>query len=255
MLAWLELLTEPVALIAWALLILAWLSWRAPAPAPARRIATGLVAFTFAVATPLGANLLVGTLEGAVTPVARACLEPGPRSVIVVLAGGMSGRPARSDDVARLHVASLRRVIEGLRLARSRTDTFLVLAGGGGDAVREADLMGSLAAELGFPPARLLLERESRTTAEGAANVARLLAQRGGEAPAVHLVTSAMHMPRAAASFRRQGVEVCPVPVDQRRVSPALHELLIPQLTALDKSTTACHELVGYAVYWATGRL
>jgi uncharacterized SAM-binding protein YcdF (DUF218 family) len=255
MLAWLELLTEPVALIAWALLILAWISWRTPVPAVARRVATALAAFYFAVATPLGANLVGGALEGAVMPVARACLEPGPGSVIVVLAGGMSGSPVRSDDVARLQVASLRRVIEGLRLARSTADTLLILAGGSGDAVREADLMASLATELGFPPARLLLERESKTTAEGAGNVARLLAQRSGKAPAVHLVTSAMHMPRAAASFRRQGVEVCPVPVDHRRVRPALHELLIPQLTALDKSTAAYHEIIGYVGYWATGRL
>ena len=71
----------------------------------------------------------------------------------------------------------------------------------------------------------------------------------------MHLVTSAMHMPRAAASFRRHGVDVCPVPVDRRRLRPAAHEALIPQVTALDKSTAAYHEIIGYVAYWATGRL
>jgi uncharacterized SAM-binding protein YcdF (DUF218 family) len=255
MLAWLELLTGPVALIAWGLLFLVWRSWRAAGPAGGRRVATALAVFYFGVTTPLGANLVVGALEAAAPPAARACLEPAPGSAIVVLAGGMSGEAASSDAVASLQVTSVRRVLEGQRLARATADARLILAGGSGEAVREADLMGSLATALGFPPERLLLERESRTTAEGAAHVARLLARQGGEVPAVHLVTSAMHMRRAAASFRRQGVEVCPVPVDRRWVRPAVHEALIPQITALDKSTAAYHEIAGYVVYWVTGRL
>lgn len=255
MLAWLELVSHPVALVAWGLLALAGLSRRAGVPRSARRFVAGLAALYFALATPLGANLVVGALEHPSRPVARACLEPPPGGTVVVLAGGMSEDVPSKDDFASLHAASLRRVMEAVRLARSGRDARLVLAGGGGHAVREADVMASLATALGVDPASLLLERQSRTTAEGAANVARLLAERGGSPPTVHLVTSAMHMPRAAASFRRQGIDVCPVPVDRRFVRPAAHEALIPQITALEKSSAAWHEIVGYAVYWATGRL
>lgn len=254
MLDWADLLCQPVALIGWLLLALVWLAWRAPVPVAIRRAATALAVLFFAAATPLGANLAARALEGGGPPAAGACAEPAPRCAIVVLAGGMSGTPASSDEVASLQLASVRRVIEGVRLAATAPEATLILAGGGGGTVREADLMARLATALGLPPARLLLERESRTTAEGARNVARLLAERGVPGP-VRLVTSAMHLPRAAASFRRQGIEVCPVPVDRRAVRPDASEALIPQITALEKSTAAWHEAVGYVVYWATGRL
>jgi uncharacterized SAM-binding protein YcdF (DUF218 family) len=255
MLDGLEVISQPVALVAWALLVLVWGSWRAPGAVVQRRVVTALAAFYFAIATPLGANVVVGALERVATPAARGCGEAPPAGVIVVLAGGMSGEPRSADDFGRLHLTSLRRVIEGVRLARAAPDALLVLSGGTGGAVREADLMASLATELGVPRARLLVERESKTTAEGAANVARLLAARPGEATPVHLVTSAMHMPRAAASFRRERVEICPVPVDRRFIRPTAGEALIPQMTALDKSTAAWHELIGYVVYRAAGRL
>jgi uncharacterized SAM-binding protein YcdF (DUF218 family) len=68
-------------------------------------------------------------------------------------------------------------------------------------------------------------------------------------------VTSAMHMRRAAAVFRKQGVSVCPVPVDEKWIQPRLVDALVPQISALQKSTDALHEMVGYIWYLATGRL
>lgn len=252
--AWVELVSQPVALVAWGLLAFAWRAARTPAPGPGRRAALALAVFYFAVATPLGANLLVGALEGAASRAPAGCAAQPP-GVIVVLAGGVSGRPASSADVGSLQLATFRRVLEALRLARGWPDVPVVLSGGSGERVREADLMASLATALGLPASRLVLERESRTTAEGAVNVARLLSARGQAAAPVHLVTSALHMPRAAAAFRRQGLEVCPAAVDRRLVRPAPEEALLPQITALEKSTAAFHEALGYLVYWATGRL
>jgi uncharacterized SAM-binding protein YcdF (DUF218 family) len=251
----LELVAQPVALLAWCLVALAWRAWRAPAPPGVRHAAAAVTLLYFAAATPLGANVMVGALEDAATRAARDCGDGAAGGAIVVLAGGMSGSPASRDEVARLHEATLRRLLEAVRLARAAPESPLVLSGGGGGAVREADLMASLATALGVPPERLRLERESRTTAEGATRVARLLAPPGGSPPAVLLVTSAMHVPRAAAAFRRSGLRVCPVPVDRRWGRPEAHEALVPQVTALEKSSAALHELAGYVAYWATGRL
>jgi uncharacterized SAM-binding protein YcdF (DUF218 family) len=251
----LELLSAPVALVAWGLLALVALSRRGDASAAARRVSLAVAVLYLAAAMPHVANRTVAALEDAPVPAARGCSDPAAPRAIVVLAGGMSGTPATSDDIASLHLATVRRVVGAARLARASPEATLLLAGGGGELVREADVMASLATALGVPLPRLILERESRTTAEAAANVARLLArERPGAGPVV-LVTSAMHMPRAAAAFRRQGVELCPVRVDRRRLRPGLLEGLIPQVTALEKSTAAWHEAIGYAAYWATGRL
>jgi len=243
-----------VALIGWFLLLVVSRMWLKPGLGWLRWLGVTLVVSYFSIATPLGANLLVGALERE-NQVSSDCLEPAPDAVIVVLAGGKSGRPASANDVSKLTAASLKRVIGGVELANRSRNSLLVLSGGAGDAVREADLMSALAVSLGFPRGRLLTERDSQTTAEATRNVTRLLADVRNSATSVHLVTSAIHMPRAVASFRKQGLSVCPVPVDRRWVRPRWNEALIPQISALQKSTEALHEIGGYVAYGLTGEL
>jgi uncharacterized SAM-binding protein YcdF (DUF218 family) len=254
MLSWLGLLTEPAALLGWALIVLTWLMVRGPAGRGARYLAVTVTGVYFVVATPLGANLAVGALELAVPEDVR-CLVPGDDSIIVVLAGGQSGEPESADDIARLQEASLRRTIEGVRLAQRASAVPLVLSGGTGAEVREADLMESLVLRLGFPAGRIVKERDSRNTADAATAVAHLPGLAHGTKRRVHLVTSALHMPRAAGAFRRQGLEVCPVAVEHRLVVPAVYEALIPQISALRKTTEAYHEAAGYVMYRLTGKL
>lgn len=249
---WIALLAEPVTLIGAALLVLCWLLRRAPWLGPLG-LAVGTTVVYFWVASPLGANLAVGALENGFS-VPDGCAAATPGSVIVVLAGGLSGSPATPEEYSRLHESTLRRTLEGVRLAARTRDSRLVLAGGSGDQVREADLMGSLARALGFPSARMSLERASQTTHESAEALAVLLRTEAGTRQTV-LVTSALHMPRALASFRRAGLPVCPYPVDYRQAESRLHEMLIPQLSALSKGVQAYHEIVGLLVYRITGKI
>jgi uncharacterized SAM-binding protein YcdF (DUF218 family) len=250
---WQELLIQPVALIGAALLVLSWLSLRHRPRGSACVLTVALTILYFAVATPLGANLALGVLEHRATP-DPACNAPSRGSVVVVLAGGMSGSPRNAEDYSRLQEASLRRTIEGVRLASRTVDSRLLLAGGSGGNVREADLMGALARAHGFPVQRLILERESRTTFESARAIAGMMPSISTSGP-VHLVTSAFHMPRAHATFRRQGMEIGACPVDHSWVEPEWHGMLIPQVSALRKTSTAFHEGAGYLWYWLTDRL
>jgi uncharacterized SAM-binding protein YcdF (DUF218 family) len=254
MLSSVELLVQPVALIAWGLLALVAVAWRSRAPPSVRWLAVAVAVGYFSASAPLGANLAVGMLEEVAAVEARGCPLLGPGGAVVVLAGGVTGNPASHEDVANLQLASLRRVLEGVRLARASPGAVVILSGGSGRAIREADLMASLATSLGLPAARLVLERDSTTTAEAADRVARLLEARQVEGP-IRLVTTAMHVPRATASFRKRGVQVCPVLIDSRRVRLEFPEALLPQMTALDKTTAVVHEAFGYVAYRVAGRL
>lgn len=247
------MLTEPVALIGAALLALCWLLRRAAWRGPLGLAAVTTAAY-FWVASPLGANLAVGALESRIAA-PDGCATATPGGVIVVLAGGMSGSPATAEEFSRLHESSLRRTIEGVRLAARTRDSRLVLSGGSGDQVREADLMGSLGRALGFAAARMHLERTSQNTYESAMAVSTLLRGEADTTRPVVLVTSALHMPRAQGVFRHAGLEVCPYPVDYRQVEPRPHEMLIPQLSALTKSVHAYHEMVGLLAYRLSGKL
>lgn len=248
-----SVLVEPVALIGWAILLVTIFAWRWSSQG-ARGLAwtlTGLLAAYFGFTTPLTANLMVGILERWPAGPEHS-VDTGQR-VYAVLAGGKTGAPTSAADIARLQEASFRRTVAAARLVLRDPGSLLVVAGGTGDSVTEADLMRHLALTLGVDEDRILLERVSKTTYESAIEVTRLL--HGLRQKQVCLVTSAIHMPRAAAVFRAQGIEVSAHAVDHRYVRPTLDEAFIPQVTALTKSTAALHEFVGYAWYYLTNRL
>jgi len=130
----------------------------------------------------------------------------------------------------------------------------LLLSGGGvPGGTSEAELMASMARDLGVPAERLSLERQSDTTFEQARNIGRLLGEK--DQRPIYLVTSALHMPRALATFTASGLAVCALPVDFRRVYPDWYEFLVPQLTALAKTSDVAHEVLGYLAYLLTGKI
>lgn len=197
---------------------------------------------------PLGARLLLEPLE---------TLYPAPPPAVqaeaaVVLAGTVDlarSTPERIELYDRPE-----RLIEGAELVRSGRARWLVLAGGSGDPlrpeVREAEFLSILARRLGVPSRQILLQGDSRTTAEDAERTAALLKRRGIRS--FFLVTSAFHLPRAVACFRKQGLEPIPFPVDFRVTPPAAtHNPYVPTAGTLALSTLAVHEYLGLAAYWA----
>lgn len=255
MVQWLSLLAQPATVIGIGLAALAILAMHGSGGAAVRWLSVILAVFYFALASPLGANLLVGVLEDRADR-AEGCLEPpGPSGpgVFVVLAGGITGPAAGARDFERLKEGSLRRVLAAVRLAERFPASSVILSGGAGGPVREADLMAGLARAMGIADRRLRIDRDSDSTYESAVNLAPVL--RGGPGAGVYLITSAMHMPRALATFRARGIAACPIPVDRQLIRPALHEMLIPQLSALVKSSAALHEILGQLAYRLTGRI
>ncbi len=246
-------LIEPAALVGWMLLGLSlWLLWRRREAAS--WLAAAATILYFAVSTPLGANLAIGALERSAANEPQCPLQAGRGSLVVVLAGGMSGWPADVTELSRLKEPSLRRTLEAVHLARQMPDSRLLFVGGAGRRIREADLMGALAQALGLPGERVILARESDSTFENAREVAGLVGKMAANGP-IYLVTSAVHMPRALAVFRRQGLEACAYPVDYTWVRTKWPGMLVPQISALGKTTMAYHEAIGYLWYWFTGRL
>lgn len=194
-----------------------------------------------ALMTPIGANALARALEARIPP-ASECGAPQPTTV-VVLAGGFDYSPRAPDDFGALRSVSLQRLFAGVALWRRIPDARLVVAGGGGGRIREAELMANLAVQLGVPAAAMELDDRSRNTWENARNVAAL-------SPAVPkriwLVTSPMHLPRALVAFRAWGFEPCAWPTDRRyRNVHIFPGAFIPQGTAVRTASVALHELIG----------
>src|ERR1019366_7836195 len=78
--------------------------------------------------------------------------------------------------------------------------------------------------EWGVPRTAILVDARSRTTRENAVETERILTARG--ARSLLLVTSALHMPRAVAAFRKTRLSVIPSPTDYLIADPENAALL-----------------------------
>ena len=196
-----------------------------------------MVASTPAVAAWLQHVVAYPSQFGSVTPT-----QP-EAAAIVVLGGG------KTDDEWMVGSRDLRgtRLGVGRELLLSHRAPLILLSGGKGEAL----WMKSRLLALGVPPARILVEDHSRNTHENALDSAPILRRLG--ARRILLVTSDLHMRRAAACFRQQGFEVVPAP------SPGLSGLQPDagfwrsRRHAWAGSVYCLHEIIGLWIYRCLG--
>ena len=161
---------------------------------------------------------------------------------IVVLGGGEvinEGKAQHWDpDATRLGV--------GRALLRARRAPVILLSGGDGEAAQ-------MAARLilrGVPQTRILVENRSRNTRENAVYSAPILHRIGAQR--ILLVTSDIHMRRAAACFSKLGFEVLQAPVRELAV-PGGDDFWQQRERALVRSGHCVHEIVGLWLYELCG--
>lgn len=205
------------------------------------------------LSSPLVGERLLSGLEGAYPLVP---VEDCPAADVIVVLGGVTQPPVPprlSIDVD----GGFDRLLHGMRLWRAGKAPLLVFSGGNipyltGSQMTEAASLCSLALEYGVDRQAMLLEEDSRNTYENALFTSQLLGQRGLNR--VLLVTSASHMPRAVAAFRKQGLEVYPASTDLQVVPRSFTLLqLLPGMDSLAFATTAIKEQVGMWVYRLRG--
>ncbi len=208
------------------------------------------------IGSPLVAGFLTASLEEQYPPFNPATTQRF--DTIVVLGGGVLPQGTlRPTDT--LSSSSAERTMCGADLFQRGLATHLLFSGGDptvvGKGPEEARVMKQLAMRLGIPEDAILIETRSRTTYESAVELSRV-----GGRNSVLLVTSAYHIPRALALFRKQGINTTPAPCGYSarhrtdHVDVTLFDFL-PSAYALEMSTYAISELVGAAVYRAAGKL
>jgi uncharacterized SAM-binding protein YcdF (DUF218 family) len=223
------------------LFIVAALLWRRLAR-PLRTSAVVAAIVLMIVASPMGANALVWVQE-------HRAFEPcdgAPPTAIVTLAGGMVARPRDLHDYTALGATSVRRLFGALALHAAHPDATLVFVGISRWDFPESEIMANLAEAMGVPRERMRTETHSLTTWQNAMFTAAL------EPPVprrIWLVTSALHMPRAAYAFRRAGFEVCTAPAYTLFVGPESPGWFVPQGSSEVKAEDALHEIVGEIGY------
>lgn len=211
----------------------------------------GIVLF---YSSPLVGAWLLRTLEDDFEPIPVAAY---PRVDAIVVLGGVTLPPIPPRLTVEVNGA-FDRLLHGVRLLKAKKAPLLVLSGGvipslTGSDLPEAERLRTLARELGVRDESLLLESESRNTHENAVFTASLLRKRNLN-PRILLVTSASHMSRSVAAFRGEELVVIAAPTDIRSVPrPFTLARVIPSADALQQSSIALKEYIGWWVYWLRG--
>ena len=172
--------------------------------------------------------------------------DGAPIKWIVALGGGVNSDPELS-PITQLSYSSLVRLLEAIRLQRELPGSKLLVSGGGGyNKTTEAAVMARVALDLGVKREDLVLEAESWDTEDQA----RLIKPLVGKEKFI-LVTSASHLPRAAALFRKQGMNPICWPAGhlvERQTAWNPHALF-PWSQNLSKAEAAFYEYLGLT--WA----
>lgn len=149
------------------------------------------------------------------------------------------------------------RLIAALDLLRTHQVKKIILSGGDGSLYRtgidEANEVLLYLNGVGYDTSKIIVEPNSKNTFENAVNSATLIKPN----EKVVLITSAYHMPRAAACFKKQKIEFTPYPVDylvdgSNKLSP--ESILIPDGSAFEKWEILIKEWVGFAAYKLFGK-
>lgn len=190
-------------------------------------------------------------------PVSTALITPlenawpayrGQPVTYVMVLGGWHEEDERVPVTSVLSSYSTARLLEGIRLWDANKTSKLILSGypGLNGRISNAQAMKNLALTLGVPEDDILLSPSPRDTREEAIAVKPLV-----ENAPFALVTSASHMKRAMALFRKEGLLPVAAPTDYlaKDNGQSAWGNYLPGANSLRVSERAIYEYAGYT--WA----
>ena len=210
------------------------------------RAALGLLTVSFLVLFVSTTEPMVTTLIRTLENRYRAVLDPsklGRIDTVVVLGAIYTDNPEIS-TVSRISPILLQRSLDGFLLHKKIPGSKMILSGRGEHEVTEAEMMFKFLSELGLEEKNVILHKTARRTSEEAEQVRSLV----GDRPFI-LVTSAIHMPRAMALFRKLGMNPIAAPTDHLLKGQS-HELsawgFLPNSTWIKHLDVTLYEYLGW---------
>lgn len=134
----------------------------------------------------------------------------------------------------------------------------IIIVGGSGEVFnqefKESAILKDYLIKLGIPSEDILIETNSRNTYENAVETAKILKPNENKNSYL-LISSAYHMKRSKACFKKQGFDV-DIYVTDRYAGKRIFslDLFIPKSEILQNWTLLIHEVSGYIIYWISGK-
>lgn len=196
-----------------------------------------------ALSSPPVTNTIIGSLEDQ-NPVVQ--ILPEDTELVLVLGSGHHWTPDRPPNSV-LMASALSRLSEAVRLWKTRPETTLMTSGAKfRSEFSHAEMMGNMAKVLGMDERQLVLSSEARDTDDEIATALQWLQDNGSPDARLVVVSSAMHLPRAATLLRGQSVPYTLAPTDFRALDAPWYRFNSLHLSDVD---WAVHEYVGMLWY------
>jgi uncharacterized SAM-binding protein YcdF (DUF218 family) len=215
-------------------------------------LALAAVLFIFG-STPLPCTLLA-RLESSYNPIQR---PPVPQANAVVMLGGTHDFSRRGPLPFNTGEAC-DRILASVELIVQKRATNLVLGGAGfdreGSRHPDSELLADWFQRWKLPSGKVFLLGACSNTRDEAERTARLVSQERWQR--ILLVSSAYHLRRGEATFRKLGLDIVPVGCDflgLDALDARNQWVLVPRLRLLDLTRLWIHEQIGWWYYRVKG--
>lgn len=150
------------------------------------------------------------------------------------------------------------RLLQAVELYNKGKIKKILVTGASGNLIyphlKEAKILRSFLLNIGIPKRNILMDTLAENTHENAVYTKKILKQH----PHIHsvlLITSSLHMRRAMACFRHEGIVIQPYATNliNSRVHLNVEYLFIPDMSNFLIWNGMIHEIIGYTVYKIMG--
>ncbi len=191
-------------------------------------------------------NYFVSNLEDR-----NAVLQTAPEDTAIILVLGAGQRYAADRPPnSVLAAAGLSRLMEGVRLWKTKPDALLAVSGANFNSpVSQAEIFKRMAVESGVPATQILVFDQSMDTSDEIDTVSQTLvglADNGNQNKHLVVVSSALHLPRVELMIEDYDLSYSLAPTDFRAVDRPWYLPASGYLYSLDR---AIHEWVGMIWY------
>lgn len=172
----------------------------------------------------------------------------------------LSGMAIYRGDMDRLIFnKSADRLFQAVELYKKGKIEKIFLTGGPGSMLSsdhyESEYLKNYLLGIGVADSVVVVEKKSRNTYENAAFTVHVLDSLHATKPSCILITSAFHMRRSVACFKKAGLEPDIYPTDQyyQPSKSLLKDIFIPDVRALQGWNVLIHEWIGMVAYKMAG--
>lgn len=221
-----------------------------------RAYLTTSMVLTLVFSNPLLSNLAVRWWEPDTYP---DSLIVEPYELGILLSGATRGLDLKADRP--IYGSGADRVLQTLALYKQGKIKRILLTGGSGSVEhpdqRESYWIRKVLLDAAIPESVIYVENESRNTWENAKFSTELVKRKQELSGRKLLITSAFHMNRAQACFKKAGLQfdIYPVESGKSAISWNPYRIIIPDVQAISTWDRLIHEWIGYLMYRTMGYL